>query len=264
MLDPAGKLRSSAGSRSPRERRSSGHVRRLEQRGDQRGLRSTDRRRPVRQGRASRRRGRPGRSDGRRRGGRGCGGRQRHDRHRRRRRGTRGATAGHDEQRGDEKREAWRSAAHPRVPSAGARPRVLVRPAFTRGRPRPDPLRLPAPGSVVPPEPLRSLDGACLAAPELDEIVPPERRAPVPEMSRDSPPEALGRAGRATVAQRRSPKMRSRNRNRLMKSRYSWRAPKTAAFSIEPTRAAMSPFLIRWTSNAVSAVNRTTPTIEIT
>jgi len=53
------------------------------------------------------------------------------------------------------------------------------------------------------------------------------------------------------------------NRNRLTKSRYRWRAPITAAFSIEPVAIARLPFWIRWTSYAVSAVNSTTPTIEM-
>ena len=37
----------------------------------------------------------------------------------------------------------------------------------------------------------------------------------------------------------------------------------TAAFSIEPVAIARLPFWIRWTSYAVSAVNSTTPTIEM-
>ena len=69
--------------------------------------------------------------------------------------------------------------------------------------------------------------------------------------------------GRRLDRQLRLPSSRSMNRNRLMKSRYRWRAPITAAFSIEPVRAARSPAWIRWTSYAVSAVKITTPTIEM-
>ncbi len=99
------------------------------------------------------------------------------------------------------------------------------------------------------------VDGQGIAVASVDQVARPGQES-LRRRRRHDPGPAVAADG-GDIHQRLLPKIRSRNRNRLMKSRYSARAPITEAESL--FSPATWPFLMRWTSHAVRPVKMTTP-----